>query len=44
VIKIWDMIYEIAGMKYVQLDSILEELTREGKIQISGEIISLAVR
>jgi len=30
-----------AGMKYVQLDPLLKELAREGKIRITSEVISL---
>lgn len=30
-----------AGMRYAQLDPILEELIGEGKIRITGEVISI---
>ena len=33
-----------AGVKYAFLDSILAELTKEGRIRISGEKITLANR
>jgi hypothetical protein len=33
-----------AGMRYALLDAILEELARDGKIRIEGEIITLNAR
>jgi hypothetical protein len=32
------------GMRYALLNPILEELVREGKIRIAGEIITLSLR
>lgn len=32
------------GMRYALLNPILDELAKEGRIRISGEIISLTVR